>query len=359
MRKLWSLSISAALAVSLLTGCGSSSKPAESTAAPTQAQTETKAESGEKAESQASAGSSELKSYTFKLGYHTVEDSVRGEMANEFKRIVEEKSGGRLKVELYPSETLGNEQEMIEAVKIGAVDFSLPGGGAMSNVDPVFGSISLPFFMSGYDAFHEQADGELGEYWGKVAEENGYKLLSIGDLGFAQITNNKRPINTVEDLKGLKMRSPNEQVLINSFQNLGAAVTTLPFTEIYMALSQGVVDGQFNPLDAIYQTKFHEVQDYLAIVNIFCYNINFITNKALWDGLDPEAQDIIQEAADAAKEISREYYTSADTEYLELVTPHFKEITYPELEEFRKAVQPVYDEFAQSVPADYAEKFLK
>lgn len=349
MRRLLSVIMSTTLLASLLTGCGS--KPAE-TAAPT-----TAAEAG--AEQDTAAESAELESYTFKLGFHTVEDSVRGEMANEFKRIVEEKSNGRLKVEIYPSETLGNEQEMIEAVKIGAVDFSLPGGGAMSNVDPVFGSISLPFFMSGYEDFHAQADGELKEYWSQVSEQNGYKLLSIGDLGFAQITNNRRPINSVEDIKGLKMRSPNEPVLINSFQSMGAAVTTLPFTEIYMALSQGVVDGQFNPLDAIYQTKFQEVQDYLAIVNIFCYNINFITSTQLWDKLDPEAQAIIQEAADAAKEISREYYKTADEEYLEKLTPFFKEITKPDLAEFRKAVQPVYDEFATTVPADYAEKFLK
>lgn len=353
MRKLLSVALSTVLAVSLLAGC--STKPAETRVS---GAADTAKETGEKPAEKPADNSADLKSYTFKLGFHTVEDSVRGEMAAEFKRVLEEKSGGRLTVEIYPSETLGNEQEMIEAVKIGAIDFSLPGGGAMSNVDPVFGSISLPFFMSSYEKFHEQADGALGDYWKKVAEDNGYVLLSIGDLGFAQITNNKRPIYTVEDMQGLKMRSPNEPVLINSFQSLGAAVTTLPFTEIYMALSQGVVDGQFNPLDAIYQTKFHEVQDYLAMVNMFCYNINFITSTQLWDSLDPEAQAIVQEASDAAKEVSRTYYEEADAEYLEKLKPHFKEITTPDVDEFRKAVQPVYDEFAKTVPADYAEQFL-
>lgn len=348
MKKLLAIGLSVAMAASLLAGCGS-----KETAKPASGQGDAKAEAGAK------EADKELKSYTFKLGFQTVEDSVRGEMSAEFKKIVEEKSGGRLKVEIYPSEALGNEQEMIEAVKIGAVDFSLPGGGAMSNVDAVFGSVSLPFFMSGYDQFHQQADGELGDYWKKTAEDNGYKLLSIGDLGFAQLTNNKRAIHSVEDLKGLKMRSPNEPVLINSLQSLGAAVTTLPFTEIYIALSQGVVDGQFNPLDSIYQTKFYEVQDYLAIVNMFCYNINFITSTKLWDELDPEAQSIIQEAADAAKEVSREYYKTADAEYLEKLSPNFKEITTPDAAEFRQAVQPVYDEYAKGVPADYAEKFLK
>ncbi len=355
MRRLMSMMLCTALTGSMLAGC--SSKPAGPAA--TKAEEKASAETQAEAETPAAGEAADLPSYTFKLGFHTVEDSVRGEMATEFKRILEEKSGGRLTVEIYPSETLGSEQEMIEAVKIGAIDFSLPGGGAMSNVDPIFGSVSLPFFMSSYEEFHEQADGELGEYWAKVAEENGYVLLSIGDLGFAQITNNKRSIYSVADMQGLKMRSPNEPVLINSFQSLGAAVTTLPFTEIYMALSQGVVDGQFNPLDAIYQTKFHEVQDYLTMVNIFCYNINFIASRQTWDKLDPEAQAIIQEAAEAAKEISRKYYEEADAEYMEKLKPHFKEITYPDVEEFRKAVQPVYDEYAKTVAPEYAEKFLK
>ncbi len=301
----------------------------------------------------------ELKSYTFKLGFNTVEDSVRGEMAKEFKRIVEAESNGRLTVEIYPAEELGTEQEQIESVKFGALDFSLPGGGAMANVNPIFGAITLPFFTKDSADFHSMADGELAEYWKEVAENEGYKLLEICDLGFAQITNNKRPIESASDMAGLKMRSPNESVLITSMQNLGAAVTTLPFTEVYLALQQGVVDGQFNPLDAIYNTKFYEVQDYLAIANIFCYNINFVTSTMLWDKLDPEAQEIIAKAASAAKEVSREFFKTADAKYLDLMEGSFKEITYPDVSEFREMVRPVYDNYAKTVPADYAERFLK
>lgn len=297
--------------------------------------------------------------YVFKLGFNTTEDTVRGEMAKEFKRILEEESEGRMTVEIYPAEALGSEQEMIESVKFGALDFSLPGGGAMSNVNPIFGSLSLPFFFTGFDDFHTQADGELGDYWKQAAEKDGYKLLEICDLGFAQITNNKCAINSLDDMKGMKMRSPNENVLVTTMKSLGASVTTLPFTEIYLALQQGVVDGQFNPLDSIYATKFYEVQDYLAIVNIFCYNINFITSTKLWDKLDPADQAIIQKAATAAKEVSRDYYVTADAKYLEMMQDSFKEITQPDTAPFRAAVQGVYDEFAKQVPADYAEKFLK
>lgn len=296
-----------------------------------------------------------LKSYNFKLGFNTTAESVRGEMAKEFKRILETESNGRLKVDIFPAEALGSEQEQIEGVLVGSQDFSFPGGGAMANVDSIFGAISLPFLTTGYDDAHSKMDGAIGDYWKKVAEGYGYKILGFGDLGFAQISNAKRPINKLEDMRGLKMRSPNEPVLIGSMQSLGASVVTLPFTELYLALQQGVADGQFNPLDAIYQTKFHEVQNYLALVNIFCYNINFITSQKLWAELDDEAKVIVQKGAKAAIQISRDYYINADAQYLEKLKPFFKEITSPDTAEFRKAVSPVYDNFAKNVPADFME----
>lgn len=296
-----------------------------------------------------------LKSYTFKLGFNTTAESVRGKMAAEFKRILESDSNGRLKLEIFPAEALGTEQEQIEGVLVGSQDFSFPGGGAMANVDPIFGAITLPFLTTGYEDAHSKMDGAIGDYWKKTAQTHGYKILGFGDLGFAQITNAKQAIKSVSDMHGLKMRSPNEPVLIGSMQSLGASVVTLPFTELYLALQQGVADGQFNPLDAIYQTKFHEVQDYLAIVNIFCYNINFITSDKLWNELDEEAKNIVQSAADAAIQVSREYYMNADAEYLEKLKPYFKEITHPDTSEFRKAVKPVYDSFAKKVPADFMD----
>ncbi|SNS91010.1 tripartite ATP-independent transporter solute receptor, DctP family [Anaerovirgula multivorans] len=301
----------------------------------------------------------ELNSYTFKLGFNTTEDSVRGEMSKEFKRVLEEESNGRLKVEIFPTELLGSEQEQIEGILVGSQDFSLPGGGAMSNVDPVFGAASLPFLTTGYDDAHAKMDGEIGDYWKQTALKHGYKILGFGDLGFAQVTNSKRAINSIEDMRGLKMRSPNEPVLIGTMQNLGASVATIPFTEVYLSLQQGVVDGQFNPMDAIYQTKFHEVQDYMAQLNIFYYNINFLTSEKLWNQLDDEAKEIVQKAADAAIEVSREYYVNGDVEYLKKLQDSFKEVTEPDTTEFRKAVQPVYDEFAKKIPADFAELLNK
>jgi len=295
----------------------------------------------EGAESEAKA-----ESYKIQLGYNTVEDSVRGEMAKAFKDYVEKESNGRITVEMFPAGTLGSEQEMTEMVKIGTLDMTLPGISNMSTVDPSFSAITLPFLVDGFDKAHELLDGDLGNRYKELAKDYGYKIVAFGDLGMAQITNNVKPIYEVGDMKGLKMRSNTEEASIKTFESLGCSVTTLPFSELYLGMSQGVVDGQFNPIDAIYQQKFYEVQDYLAITNIFYYGINFIMNDEKFESLDEETQAIILAGAEIAQEASRVYAADADSKFLEMMNDGFVEITEPDTSEFVALVSPVYETFA-------------
>lgn len=306
-------------------------------------------------ESNTDTSANGLPSYKFQLGYNTVEESVRGEMAKAFKEYVETTSDGRIEIQLFPAGTLGTEPEMTEMVKIGTLDFTLPGISNMSTVDPSFSSVSLPFLVKDFDEAHTILDGELGDKLKEIAQNYGYKILSFGDLGMAQITNNKRPINSLADMSGLKMRSPNEEASIKTFESLGSSVTTLAFSELYLAMSQGVVDGQFNPIDAIYQQKFYEVQDYLAVTNIFYYGINFIMNNDKFESYDAETQQIILDGTAKAQEVAREYAADADAEFLELMKDGFKEITNPDTKEFMEAVQPVYDNFAETANPEVME----
>ncbi|MFM1652193.1 TRAP transporter substrate-binding protein [Brevibacillus sp. B_LB10_24] len=299
------------------------------------------------------------KTYKFKLGFNTNEQSVRYEAAKKFKDAVEEKTNGRVEIQIFPSETLGTEQEMLESVKIGALDFQLAGGGSMTNILPQYGTLQLPFMINGYDEAYAVLDGPIGDRWKKEAEEFGYKVLAHADLGFAQITNNKHPIKSPEDIAGVKMRSPNEPTSIETFNQLGAITSTIPFSELYLALSQGVVDGQFNPLDAIYDQKFYEVQKYLAITNHFYYHINFIMNKGLWDSLDPELQTIIQDAANEARDLSRELTQKRNSEVLDSMKANFEEITEPDIAAFRAKVEPAYAKLADIVGKQNFEEVQK
>jgi len=296
-------------------------------------------------------GLCQQKTYHWRIGFNTVEGSVRDVAAKEFRRIVSERTNGQVKVDIFPGEILGTEQEMIEAVMVGALDIQLSGGGSMQNLIPEFAASALPFVVHDFEEAYALLDGSWGDKLKALAEEHNLKILSFCDLGFAQITNSKRPIYTPDDLKGIKMRSPNEPVSIETFKALGAAVSTLPFSEVYLALAQKVVDGQFNPLDAIWDSKFYEVQDYLAIINVFYYNVNFMMNKALWDSLPGDLQNVVQEAAYAARDVSREFSQAKHTEMLEKLKPHFKEITYPDPRLFQQKIQPLYqDTFTNLLP---------
>lgn len=290
-------------------------------------------------------------SYTWKLGYNTVEESVRGVAAQRFKEIVEEKTNGRIKIEIYPVETLGTAQEMVEAVKVGAQDFQMVGNGTFSPVVDEYNLFSIPFLFNNVDEGLAFAESEVAQKWADKALERGYKILATYDLGFNQITNNKRPIRKPEDLEGVLLRAnPADRLNIQVFKQLGASISTMSFSEIYMGLQTGVVDGQFNPLDAIYETKFHEVQDYLTMINLQWYTFMLSMTEKTWSALDGETQTILLEAAKEASVFAKDYTTQKLEEYLELVKDEFKEITFLTPEEkvpFVEKLQPVYEELRE------------
>ncbi len=276
--------------------------------------------------------------YEWKLGFNTPEISTRGAAAKAFKEVVEEKTGGKVTVEIFPGEILGSEQEMLEQVYSGALDLQLAGGSGMQNIVPEYSVLALPFMVENFEEAYAVLDGEIGDELRLKAEEKGYKVLTHTDLGFTQITNSVRPIKSAADIEGLKIRSPQEPTSIETFTQLGATVTTMPFTEVYMGLQQKVIDGQFNPLDAIYENNFHEVQDYLTLTNHFYYHVNFIMNKDLFDSLDPELQAIVMEAAQAAQDASREYTQQKDKEMLDVLSEHMEVVSDPDLDSFREKI---------------------
>ncbi|OIJ12087.1 hypothetical protein BKP37_14500 [Anaerobacillus alkalilacustris] len=308
--------------------------------------------------SEAQSGSSKPEVYKWSLGINTTEGSVRDVTAKKFKEIVEEKTDGRLQIEIHLGESLGTEQEMINMVQVGALELQLAGG-LFANIVPEYNTLSLPFIVDDYDEAYAVLDGPVGDRWKELASERGFKVLAHTELGFAQITTNNKPIYHPDDLKGLRMRSPNEAIWIESFRELGSAVSTMPFTEVYMALSQGVVDGQFNPPSAIYETNFHEVQDYLALTNHFYWHVNFIMNDDLWNSLDEELQEIIQEAAYEARDLSRAHIQKKDTEMLEVLKDEFIEITQPDIQAFRDVLEPKIDSIAKTIPAEAVEETYK
>nr|WP_309100010.1 DctP family TRAP transporter solute-binding subunit [Fredinandcohnia onubensis] len=296
-------------------------------------------------------------SYEWKIGYNTPENSTRGAAAKAFKEVIEEKTGGKVMIEIFAGEILGSEQEMLEQVRSGALDMQLAGGGGMQNIIPEYSVLALPFMVQNFEEAYAVLDGEIGDELKAKAEEKGYKVLTHTDLGFAQITNSVHPVKTPEDLKGLKIRSPQEPTSVETFTQLGAAVTTMAFTEVYMGLQQNVIDGQFNPLDAIYESNFHEVQDHLTLTNHFYYHVNFIMNNELFSSLDEELQGIVLEAAEAAQKASRDYTQQKHEEMLDELGKDLEIVTDPDLDAFSEKID--YSAFHEFVGKDFLEKTQK
>lgn len=304
----------------------------------------------------ASGDDSNGESYEWSVGFNTVEDSIRGEAAKEFKKVLEEESDGRITIELFPNEELGSDNEMVESVQVGALDFQLSSSGVLAEIMPEFSATDLPFMFEDADEAHAALDGPYGDILKEKTREEGIEMLNTFSIGFSQITSNKQTINGPEDLKGASIRSPDEPVPIATFEALGSQVTTLPFTEVYLGLQQGTIDGEFNPLTAIKDSNFQEVQDYLAMTDIIFYHAPFIMNQGLWDELDEETQELVQKAADQATEVAREEEKKTEASVLDEIEDEFKEVTTPDKDEFIEAVQPVYDKFEDEIGKDVMEE---
>lgn len=304
----------------------------------------------------ASGDDSSGESYEWSVGFNTVEDSIRGEAAKEFKKVLEEESDGRITIELFPNEELGSDNEMVESVQVGALDFQLSSSGVLAEIMPEFSATDLPFMFEDADEAHAALDGPYGDILKEKTREEGIEMLNTFSIGFSQITSNKQAINEPDDLKGASIRSPDEPVPIATFEALGSQVTTLPFTEVYLGLQQGTIDGEFNPLTAIKDSNFQEVQDYLAMTDIIFYHAPFIMNQGLWDELDEETQELVQKAADQATEVAREEEEKTEASVLDEIEDEFKEVTTPDKDEFIEAVQPVYDKFEDEIGKDVMEE---
>src|SRR5690625_5193754 len=202
-----------------------------------------------------------------RLGHVGEPGSLMDATANEFTKRANEKLGDDAVVEAYGSSQLGNDTEMLRKLKLGTIDMALPST-VMSSVDPAFALFELPFLMDDRDhvtRFHE--DEFLTDTLKEVADGHGYKLLAFWENGFRNITNNKRPIVKPEDLKGIKLRTPNGEWRVRMFKLYGANPTPMPYSETFVGLQTGAVDGQENPLAQIYPAHFYEVQKYLSMSN--------------------------------------------------------------------------------------------
>lgn len=296
----------------------------------------------------ADADSGSGEAITIRVGHTLADTSHYQEGLLYFKEILAEKTNGEINVEIYAAGSLGGERDMVEGLQIGTVDLVLTSTGPMSGFVEDITVVDLPFLFRDAEHAHAVLDGEIGDELLAKLEPISLKGLAWWENGFRHVTNNVRPIEKPEDLQGLKLRTMENEIHMATFSAFGASPTPMAFTELFSALQQGVIDGNENPIPVIYTSAFNEVQDYLTLTGHFYNPSILLTSPTFFDGLSPEHQEALLEAAKEAGDYERQVVQRMEQEYLDELEAAGMEISRdPDLQPFIDAVQPVYEKYSE------------
>ena len=291
-----------------------------------------------------------------KASWVTSADTPRVLAAITFKAFVENWSNGNILVENFPEGQLGGDRDAIEGVKLGTIQMTCASAGIYATLAPKLGVTSLPYVFKNFEEVWAFLDSDINKQIDATLIPEGLRILGYFDNGFRCLTNSKRPINTVEDVKGLKIRTPENPVLLATINQLGASASPLPWPELYMALQQGAFDGEENPIPLIYSAKLYEVQKYLAIDNHVFDAMPVTINEKFWQGLTEKEQEIVQLAMDYAVLFNRNLVQQRTEQNVELLKAAGMEVTFPDLGPFVEATKSIADEYVDVYGKDLIEQ---
>lgn len=295
---------------------------------------------------------------TLKLGHIQSENDLWHDGAVKFKEEVERLSEGNMKVEIYPNSTLGGDRDMAEGMQIGTVDFALVAG-VLGNFEDSIQLLELPYLFSSQEEYNKVIHGEVGqEIANRVLEASDIRILNWWDRGPRHITANK-PIETVADIKGLKMRIPEIKAMEHTWQAMGASPTTMAWNEVYTGLEQNVIEAQENPIPFIFGGRIHEVQDYLSLTAHKYEYVTLAMSDMTWSKLSAEQQEIIQEAADIATEYENQLVSEQTDEILETMKSEGLEVIEPDVEAFAEEARKSHSEFAETIDIDLYNRIVE
>ena len=289
---------------------------------------------------------------TWNFACSTTETSTWAEGGRMFGKLMEQATGGRIKVNVYAADQLtnGNQSEGIQARMYGdPVQISMHSNLIYSSFDPRFNVVSLPFLFDSTDDVDAKLDGEAGKKLDEILQSYGLHCMGMAENGFRQLTNNVRPVKTVEDMKNIKIRVAGSNLLMKCYELWGADATNMNWSETYTALQQNTVEGQENPLPAIDAASVQEVQKYVSMWNANYDCLFFCINQDLYNSLTPEQQAVVDECGKLAVEYQREINRSGDDEILDRwVNKNGLDVIPNEevdIDSFKKAVESVPEWF--------------
>jgi tripartite ATP-independent transporter DctP family solute receptor len=279
--------------------------------------------------------------------------------AEKFKALTEKYTNGSVTVTIFPNAKLGDERTLLERMKMGIVDAGIITNGPIINFVPRFGAIDLPFLFRSPEHAYKVLDGPIGQGLFADLEKQGWKGLAWAERGFRNLTNSKRPVNSPDDIKGLKIRVMQNPVYVDSFKALGANAVPMAWTEALTALQQGTIDGQENPLNVIVAFKLNESQKYMAITRHAYAPAPILMSMITWKKLNPEQQKAVLKAAQEAAVYERAFNNASEKLWVKELEGKGMKITTPDLKPFLEAVKPVYDTYTPKFGKDFIAAIQK
>lgn len=292
-----------------------------------------------------------------KFAHFAAVDHPANIAAKQFAERVEARTKGAVAITIYPNNQLGDPTQQAAQIKAGVIDIGLPTEGQLDKYDKAFAAVELPFVFDSRAQVFKVLDGPGIAWLGPLAEKQGFITLHNWDYGFRNVTNNVHPVNTPDDMKGLKIRTPPEIQIEAAMEAVGAIVTPISFAELYLALSQHVVDGEENPVAVIYFNKYNEVQKHLALTR-HVYNNMILTVSAMsWPKLTPAQQAIFRDEAASAGELMRKLTGDQEKDQIAKLQATGMQVTTPDLAAFRAKMGPAYKRVSDYAGAEAVAKF--
>ncbi len=257
------------------------------------------------------------------------------------KRIAD-RTGGQVKIAIFPNNALGAPPEAAQQVRLGVIDFMLLNPANIEAVAPKLGVINIPYQFDDYAHAHRTLDNTASQWLQAEFRSAGFQQIAYFEWGFRALTNSVRPVKAPEDLKGMKVRVPPELAIKAAFEALGAVTATIAYPEVYMALATKTVDAQDNPLGNTWAAKFFQVQKHVALTKHIYATIAFAASPKAWDRLTPEQRAIFVEEGRRAGAEARKEVQDKEASYLADMEKAGLQVSRPEVAKFRARMDPAY-----------------
>jgi TRAP-type transport system periplasmic protein len=294
--------------------------------------------------------SAEIKDRTVRFAFVQNIDNHWGAGATKFAEIVGQKSGGKIKVRIFPGGTLGGDIQTLSSLQGGTLDMSMMGSGVLVGLNKEFVLFDLPFLFNDPKEADAALDGPLAKRLMDSLSAKGLVGLSYWEHGFRSLTNNRRPVAKWEDMTGLKIRTIQAPLYLDIFNTFGANAVPMPLPELYTALETKTVDGQENPLVSIESSKFYEVQKHLSTTRHVYNPLLVLFSKKIWDQLSADERQILIEAANEVKPYQRQTSREMEAKVLDTLKGHgmtVTEVSEAERERMREKLKPVTEKYTK------------